>query len=1136
MQRASQLSFEDAHRRPARGPALTVLPDAARVEEHVIRRADPFVAGQLACTLAELERGLIREARAAGRCPAVATPEALALLFREVCREETPRDSAFFGIRDQPGFARAVQDLLAALGQGLLEPAELLRLELTEATPERIGPLARVLVEARLALDRRGLTDPNRALRLAVEAVEDGGPLPIVLRGAGEVAFDAVLDWTPLRVRMVVALSGRLRVRVRLPWSTPGDLREAVEPALRAFEALGGAQAAPELELFDPAEGSPLGPFVHALFGGGPAACDAPVKLLACASPAAQAREVARRCADLISGGAAPDGIAIAARSLGGGVAEEVAAALERLGIPWRERRGRPALPAPPLQLALRVLGLAERHFPRGDLEQVLSSRLLWFADHGRPLPPQAVVRWLREAHVRDDALDGGYEERLRALAARLQARATSRAKDNKNAAAANQILEHAARATADIEEVRARVRSVIEAIRALPERATFREHGEALLGLLDRWGMPRRLARGEGEAGQDGPSALARAAVAALARDQAALELLGDVCAALAKAAAALGNGERAFARAEWTQALTSALADASLPPGGARGGAVQLAELRELPGRRFDHVLLVGLIDGEFPATPQVDPLLSDEDRRAVNRSAGRPVFRAPAGDDESVLLPPRQAEEPLLFQLGVSAAMRSAWLFWPRSDARGRQTLRSPFVDEAVRALGLSPEEDRACAAPLSPVPAPDDCRSRGDLLARAALEAFAESAWRISPPLPRPEAAALAAACAESPLEPRFARVARAALAERERLRAFVDEAPAGRFSGRLSEAALRVIGADLRFGPDAPLSAHQLEEYTTCGFRTLAHRVLNVQQEEPGEDDLAARERGSLLHRCLDQFFRRLDREGRLPLRGDSDEFRLLDEVAAAEMEAFAAEEHVGRRALWELRRAEVLTTLRAIVEAEARPGATPVEFERRFGYEGSWEALRIPNPGGTEVAYVRGAIDRVDRDGDGGLLVIDYKSSSKQSLARKLQPGGLLVPEFQLAVYTALLRQREPRSAIDAAYVSLRDAERSRTLRESTGQSVDFDSLLEMDPVRRARLRDVAAPPLNLADEVWGRVTRMRQGDFTIQPLSCDFCELKPACRIVALPPDPEENGTAAPAPSAAGVPATRARAEVRSV
>ena len=68
----------------------------------------------------------------------------------------------------------------------------------------------------------------------------------------------------------------------------------------------------------------------------------------------------------------------------------------------------------------------------------------------------------------------------------------------------------------------------------------------------------------------------------------------------------------------------------------------------------------------------------------------------------------------------------------------------------------------------------------CRSTADLLARAALEAFADPAWRVSAPLPREEAWALAAAVAGSPLGARLSRVARAAAAERERLRAFVGE--------------------------------------------------------------------------------------------------------------------------------------------------------------------------------------------------------------------------------------------------------------------------------------------------------------------------------------------------------------------
>src|SRR5207302_4377915 len=133
---------------------------------------------------------------------------------------------------------RAVQDLLSALAQGLLEPSELLRLPLPEAARERVDPLARLLGQVRLALERRGLTDANRALRLAVDSLRQGSPLPAALREAPEVRFEAILDWTPLRVRLAAALAERMggtRVLVRLPWSADRpDLREALEPALRA--------------------------------------------------------------------------------------------------------------------------------------------------------------------------------------------------------------------------------------------------------------------------------------------------------------------------------------------------------------------------------------------------------------------------------------------------------------------------------------------------------------------------------------------------------------------------------------------------------------------------------------------------------------------------------------------------------------------------------------------------------------------------------------------------------------------------------------------------------------------------------------------------------------------------------------
>jgi len=224
-------------------------------------------------------------------------------------------------------------------------------------------------------------------------------------------------------------------------------------------------------------------------------------------------------------------------------------------------------------------------------------------------------------------------------------------------------------------------------------------------------------------------------------------------------------------------------------------------------------------------------------------------------------------------------------------------------------------------------------------------------------------------------------------------------------------------------------------------------------------------------------------------QGRLPLRGVPEETALLREVASEEMDAFAREEHVGHRALWELKRAELLENLVAVIESDRE--AQPLELERRFGFDGpdSWPALRIGD------VHVRGIVDRIDRQPDGTLLVLDYKSGRKESLAAKLKPEVLLAPEFQLALYAEMLRRREPSARVDAAYLSLRDAQRTKSLRAN---GIDPDAL----PVAQA---------------VEERVAKMRAGRFEVRPLSCDYCQLKAACRLVALPTDPDENGGEVP-------------------
>ncbi|MBS2026149.1 MAG: PD-(D/E)XK nuclease family protein, partial [Deltaproteobacteria bacterium] len=481
--------------------------------------------------------------------------------------------------------------------------------------------------------------------------------------------------------------------------------------------------------------------------------------------------------------------------------------------------------------------------------------------------------------------------------------------------------------------------------------------------------------------------------------------------------------------------------------------------------------------------------------------------------------LVLPPRTASEPLTFLLALHAAQRSITLLHARTDPAGRELVRSSFADEAARALrDLGVREVTSTA--LQPIPALTSCATAEELLARAALEAFAEPAWRVSRPLPAEDARALAARVLPSPLRPRLLRVARASLAERERLRAFVGDIEPGRFSGQLSGRALALAAPLFRFDAVSPASASRLEDAAHCKFRLFGKRVLGLEEDDEALDDLAAHQRGTLLHGILESVYQRLRERDLLPLqRKDTGEIlALLEAISIEQCEAFARTQPVGHRGLWSIRRQEVAQTAREVVLHDLAAGADPLELERKFGPDADWPPVLLPSPGGEESLVVRGAIDRVDRrpalEGRRSLLVLDYKSRSIEGLREQLRPARWTEPDFQLLVYALALRAKHPDVIVDAALYSLKSAEQTLGLREAASKKkppVDLAAILELDPAARARLRQSEPEVRNVADAAWELASALRAGTMPVQPLGCDWCQLKPVCRIVALPEGEED-------------------------
>jgi len=850
---------------------------------------------------------------------------------------------------------------------------------------------------------------------LSLDARRAAGLRTLPPLGVGGLDIQPRLDWEPADVALVVALAREVPVRVRLPWAAGRPaIYGGLEAILAAFEKQSDLDQL-DLVLEDPADGPRAArSLVAALYyGEAPPPKRRTTSVLAAPHPLAELRAIAAHVRRLVDGGAAPETIAVAVRAPGA-AGRVLAEELGRVGLALDDRRGPPLAAAPPARLALMLVTLADGGFAREDVLEILGSR---YVEHS--VPAHAVAKVARALGLRRFDADG---------------------------------IARLARAPGG-ERLGAAVRALLEPLATLPAIASLADHATALRRLLVTLGIDRRARafdRALASAGAPGVR-IERA----LARDQAAIAALEGLLDRLPRAAAA-AQLTRAVTRAELAQILGDLAAEVPLRAHGVRGGAVRLLHLADLASRRFDHVILPGLVEGLAPLASGDDGVYGERERRALNRALGvwaLPSFRAAVGPDDP-LPAERTPYETLMLVCAVAAARRTVLLSYAET-VDGRAVARSPFLDEVLRAAPwIEPER-----VPLAPIPALGDAAAPADILARVALESWADPAGRM-PPRPADPAAGVWLSALQGELPDRVARVEALAAIEKRRWRYFAREEPPNPWVGAVA----RDFGLG---GPEAPIPARQLELLANCPFSFLAARLLGVAPPDEAEDAPSALRVGRLAHRCLETFYRRA-------LAGAATDRPALEAACAAVFAEAEVEGTTGHRRLWELTRAKLVDDLWRVVLAELPWDGTPVELELAFGVPGAdLPALLI---GGVHVS---GRIDRVDRSG-AGHVVVDYKLGGKAAQQAKLRVAG--DTQLQLPIYAALVRAQYG-GAVDAGFISLKDAA-ARTLgAERTAELVE--SVL---PERLAALGD-----------------RVRSGTFEIAPVECRGCDFRTVCRVVHL-------------------------------
>jgi RecB family exonuclease len=446
--------------------------------------------------------------------------------------------------------------------------------------------------------------------------------------------------------------------------------------------------------------------------------------------------------------------------------------------------------------------------------------------------------------------------------------------------------------------------------------------------------------------------------------RDVAALQALKDILRGLVWAEEALGTSPVDFPR--FFHELTGAVEAATftLPIHPARE-EILVADVVQARGIPFRAVAVLGLAEGEFPATLGEDPFLRDADRKHM-----RERFNLP-------LEPSTESAEVEFFYDTVTRPRERLLLTRPRLAENGAPWQASPFWEEVRRLVLAKPR-----ALTSDSVPTPEEVASWPELMESLATYAGTSGLgdW-------------------VGKMEPaRHAALGAAAHLLQLRQDAPVDNLP----DGNLEHLAEDVFAP--HFGSDHIWSGSRLEAYRTCPYLFFVRSVLHLEPRPEPAEGLDARQLGSIYHRILEQLYQSVTDPSDLEQL-----LAALPNVAEAILDEAPRREGFRETAWWAQTRVEMGETVVRSVQAMAESQAEfiPYLYEAPFGFRGR---PRLVVHQGEDRLCLHGVIDRVDRTDDGRLRVIDYKTSGPSTYTKRAATEGkkIQLPLYALAARDAL--------------------------------------------------------------------------------------------------------------------------------
>lgn len=975
---------------------LLILPTQTAVRRH--RRAilidRPALLGRAAVSLGALIEDI---AGWAGLAPALGEV-GLEELVRLALAESNEPD--LVNLIQRPGGAAAISRALERLSAAGPDRAWIINRLKTIDRP-RSDLLARAFERYHIRLDQLGVYDKPGRGWAALKALI-GGDRPPILRDIDRVRVTEVDVFTPLHLRLLVALAELgLGVTVEPPFVPGRDAALENISSLGAFERLGDLNVNLELLPLDLTEvaAEPIRPLLTALAGGEIDPTEEwPVEIVDAPDRYREIESALGRVRGLLDQGIEPNRIGLICRSLAGLNGQMIVDVARRCNVPVTIRRGDPLAQVPLVRAIMALVGLAESGLERTYVLRAADN------DYLQTLTGQAASLGAAARLILEAGLNPGRTDDWARLD--LAVRRTSEPRRREMSQALDGL------------------KNLFAVVAPLTRRPTGEQALDLVAELVEQLDLSPEntdLARQERTA--------ANAFVQAI--DQLRIDL------------ARIGRLDEPVSPGRLLGLIESALAGQTVPWPGRNRAGVQVLRLEDLRGLRLDHLIMLGLNEGEWPPPPPVEPLISDQDKISLNRTLETQTLFTTATEHYN--------REKFLFAQALAAANRTIVLSSHRTDNQGRPVIKSSLVNWLTRRLpsetAIGPDRGGKAA------PAGADILAEDELMGAYAV------AWSQG------QGEALGRALGERPGWPeRMRSIEDRALAERRRDDYFLepDRSAAAKLAdcrvGQLGRAeAIEAVKSGLADPPELKLSQAAVEAYANCPFRFFGSTIMAIRRPDfpgPEPDPLA---NGLLIHELLHQWHQAELAAGVWPPT-DQGLMNIIDRAAAAwQRDCPYGHPELSRRAA-----DEAVAFARGLIpweEDQADQGWRPWLLEKTLP---DWSV----DLGSGRQCVFKVRLDRVDRRGSGSneqWRLVDYKFSSGDSRYNKMI-GQAGETAFQLPVYlTALMDRPEynPKIELSGFYLIIKKGKTSKILNWDQDRALELVAGIRqiIDLIGRGRFR-----------------------------------------------------------------------------